>query len=584
MSGQPDLVAQRPARSPNGRTSSGPLGPSERLTATGRSLPGQASGASFTAELAEVAITDVLQTLARTGRDAVATIEHDGQVSCVWCQGGQVIDAQCAPLTGLEAIYRILSLETGSVQVAFRRSARLPTIDLPLEALLLTYAQRHDEASRSGLGARSQVAPRPRRGADGPMSRRAEPLPTPSGPPPVARSVSRSPGGRGPGAVATAARSAFTSQVPSPPEPDVAVSSPSTRPGVGVASASGAAPARAAVSGPAPRVVAQHTSRPSGRAYPLAIAELEPDAEPGVQMLQIREEPSPAAPAANARRARRPGRLRGLPAAGLLGVGLLAVAAAGWALFGLGGTAGPSDGAAASLPAVEVAAPGATAQPEPGSPGGKPVPAGGAVVGQVFAVNVQVVPASARVLLDGQALGTGKVVLELPVDGRTHDLRLAAPGYLPQTFRFRDAPVTERFVLEPAPVAEARAATQTNATDEGAATRDGTAGGSTTSAAAVASPAGVGTHAVGEAKPAVVTRAPRPRSTRRWRASARTAKPAAAAQEAAASTAGSQKSAKPAAAEPATRAAPEPAPVAPADPAPAVPAAPVAQPRVQIIE
>jgi hypothetical protein len=56
-------------------------------------------------------------------------------------------------------------------------------------------------------------------------------------------------------------------------------------------------------------------------------------------------------------------------------------------------------------------------------------------------VDVEVEPDRAGIWLDGERLGTGHLRQRLPYDGRTHELRVDAPGYVAQTLVFReDAP------------------------------------------------------------------------------------------------------------------------------------------------
>jgi hypothetical protein len=60
------------------------------------------------------------------------------------------------------------------------------------------------------------------------------------------------------------------------------------------------------------------------------------------------------------------------------------------------------------------------------------------------------VPDSARIELDGKAVGVGRAEEELPADGTEHTLRIWAPGFRTASMSFRDHPPPDRVTLEPA--------------------------------------------------------------------------------------------------------------------------------------
>jgi eukaryotic-like serine/threonine-protein kinase len=66
-----------------------------------------------------------------------------------------------------------------------------------------------------------------------------------------------------------------------------------------------------------------------------------------------------------------------------------------------------------------------------------------------FAVQVVTVPAGARIELDGREVGLGAWTAELPLDGRSHRLRVSAADHESQTILFRDAPPPETIELAP---------------------------------------------------------------------------------------------------------------------------------------
>lgn len=60
--------------------------------------------------------------------------------------------------------------------------------------------------------------------------------------------------------------------------------------------------------------------------------------------------------------------------------------------------------------------------------------------GGTYELSVSVSPDEARVELDGETLPNGHVERTLALDGESHTLRVSAPGHVPHTFTFRDAP------------------------------------------------------------------------------------------------------------------------------------------------
>jgi len=113
--------------------------------------------AEYTGTLDDIPIADLIQTFQMGGKGGVITITRDGQHSHIWCDKGEIIDAECGTQKGLPAIYRILNFERGQVLADFHSEPRQRTIDLPGSMLLLEAARRKDESNRllDRLGDRS---------------------------------------------------------------------------------------------------------------------------------------------------------------------------------------------------------------------------------------------------------------------------------------------------------------------------------------------------------------------------------------------------------------------------------------------
>jgi hypothetical protein len=104
--------------------------------------------AEYTGTLDDIPVSDLIQTFHMGGKGGVITVTRDGQHSQIWCDKGDIIDAESGPLRGQAAIYRILSFERGQVLADFHAEPRERTIDLPGNVLLLEAARRHDECKR----------------------------------------------------------------------------------------------------------------------------------------------------------------------------------------------------------------------------------------------------------------------------------------------------------------------------------------------------------------------------------------------------------------------------------------------------
>jgi hypothetical protein len=110
--------------------------------------------AEFTGALADIPISDLLQTLALARKDAVITVSHRGEESRIWCLAGDIVDAESGRLTGVQAVYRVLSLEHGQVRADFRSVQRMRVVRASMPALLLEALHRVDQSAplRQRLG------------------------------------------------------------------------------------------------------------------------------------------------------------------------------------------------------------------------------------------------------------------------------------------------------------------------------------------------------------------------------------------------------------------------------------------------
>lgn len=99
----------------------------------------------FRGPLAELPLTDLLQSLALARRDAVIAISHGGAESRLWCSEGEIVDAESGALVGELAVYHLLTLEHGQLSAELRTVRRERRVRHSTAALLLEAARRQDE-------------------------------------------------------------------------------------------------------------------------------------------------------------------------------------------------------------------------------------------------------------------------------------------------------------------------------------------------------------------------------------------------------------------------------------------------------
>jgi hypothetical protein len=106
------------------------------------------TAAEFTGHIEDVSIADLVQTIEIAGKDAVITVAHEGSDSRIWCSAGAIIDAESGRLSGESAVYRILGFERGRMVADLRPEPRVRTIYAATHRLLIEAVRRKDEASR----------------------------------------------------------------------------------------------------------------------------------------------------------------------------------------------------------------------------------------------------------------------------------------------------------------------------------------------------------------------------------------------------------------------------------------------------
>jgi hypothetical protein len=106
------------------------------------------TAAEFTGHIEDISIADLVQTIEIAGKDAVITVTHGKQSSRIWCSAGAIIDAESGRLMGEAAVYRILALEHGRMVADLRPEPRVRTIYAATHRLLIEAMRRKDEVDR----------------------------------------------------------------------------------------------------------------------------------------------------------------------------------------------------------------------------------------------------------------------------------------------------------------------------------------------------------------------------------------------------------------------------------------------------
>jgi formylglycine-generating enzyme required for sulfatase activity/transposase-like protein len=103
----------------------------------------------FSGELGALDVADLVQTIQLGRKDARITISHAGGHGYIWCSGGEIVDAEFGQLTAEPALFRLLSLEQGSVVADFGAFERGRRISTGTPQLLLEAATQRDRRVRA---------------------------------------------------------------------------------------------------------------------------------------------------------------------------------------------------------------------------------------------------------------------------------------------------------------------------------------------------------------------------------------------------------------------------------------------------
>jgi hypothetical protein len=383
------------------------------------------TAAEFTGHIEDVSIADLVQTIEIAGKDAVITVTHDGADSRIWCSAGAIIDAESGRLTGESAVYRILGFERGRMVADLRPEPRLRTIYAATHRLLIEAVRRKDEASRLEhrlgrarfyrLGERSTSA-RVHVSTDELAILRLF-----DGPRRIGEVVAQSQLGdlESLTALDRLVSDGYLA------ETDGAPASSRRAPRDGTSED----PLAAEPAPDAPRTRGEPTERVSR--VELHDSSEAPSAPTSFVPMSVSQRPERAAP-------------RWVFAA-------LAAAVLAPAAFWFGETMSNLRVARRTPLGAETTPSAAAGQR---AAAGERTPSEANASAAAFPVATTIEPAHASIWLDRHPVGEGRLEISLPRDGTTHELRVAAEGFVPITLLFADVPPPRLIHLEALPVQE----------------------------------------------------------------------------------------------------------------------------------
>lgn len=102
----------------------------------------------FSGSLEDVAVVDLLQTIAISGKSGIAVVRRSDREAKLYFKNGQLVDAEVGDLRGEEAVYRTITWTTGIFDLEFRPVDRPTVIEATTNALLMEGLRRVDELGR----------------------------------------------------------------------------------------------------------------------------------------------------------------------------------------------------------------------------------------------------------------------------------------------------------------------------------------------------------------------------------------------------------------------------------------------------
>jgi len=103
----------------------------------------------FSGRLSDMAVVDLIQTIEISRKSGLIQFTGEGgKQAAIYFRDGKVIDAEAGPLSGEDAVYRLLTWNDGEFEVVFRTVRRRDVIQMSSQALLMEGMRRLDEWGR----------------------------------------------------------------------------------------------------------------------------------------------------------------------------------------------------------------------------------------------------------------------------------------------------------------------------------------------------------------------------------------------------------------------------------------------------
>src|SRR5262245_43105506 len=103
----------------------------------------------FAGRLSDMAVVDLIQTIEISRKSGlIQFVGEGGKQAAIYFREGKVIDAEAGPLSGEDAVYRLLTWNDGEFEVVFRTVRRRDVIQMSSQGLLMEGMRRLDEWGR----------------------------------------------------------------------------------------------------------------------------------------------------------------------------------------------------------------------------------------------------------------------------------------------------------------------------------------------------------------------------------------------------------------------------------------------------
>lgn len=103
----------------------------------------------FAGRISDIGVVDLIQTIEVSRKSGLIQFRAtDERRAVLYFRGGKVVDAEAGPLSGQDAVYRLLTWSDGDFEVVFRNVRRKDVIQMSSQGLLMEGMRRLDEWGR----------------------------------------------------------------------------------------------------------------------------------------------------------------------------------------------------------------------------------------------------------------------------------------------------------------------------------------------------------------------------------------------------------------------------------------------------